>query len=154
MAVIFSENRGVVTTFKDFAAPATMLFKLENWEGFDKFHSIITGVTVATQGNYQFLHTLGGKIFVYVFGDRMGQINVEGMAFDIACDAKGLGIEQVMTYYSDNRLVNRAEPLKITIGPDITLRCYLVGFGAKQASQDGSRAYNFNMQFAHVPEGQ
>ena len=154
MTVIFSENRGVVTSLQDPTAPATMLFKLDNWEGYDKFHAIINGVTIATQGNFQFLHTLGGKIFVYVFGDRMGQINIEGMAFDIACDADGLGIEQVMLYYSENRLANRPEPIKITIGPDLTMRCYLTGFGAKQTSADGNRVYNFNMQFSHVPEGQ
>jgi hypothetical protein len=154
VAVIFSENRGVVTSVQDPAAPAQMLFNLENWEGFNKFHSIITGVTVTTQGNFQFLHTLGGKIFVYVFGDRIGQFNIEGMAFDIPCDGEGMGIEHVMLYYSDNRIANRAEPLKITIGPDLTLRCYLVGFGAKQISTEGSRTYHFNMQFAQVPENQ
>jgi hypothetical protein len=155
MTVIFSENAGVVTSFEDPAAPAHMLFRMDNWEGFDKFQAIITGVMITTQGSFQFLHTLGGKIFVYVFGDRMGQINISGMAFDTACDGSGMGIEQVMVYYSDNRIANRVEPVKITIGPDLTMRCYLVGFGAKQNTGNaGSRTYSFNMQLSHVPEGQ
>lgn len=80
--------------------------------------SIITNVTVAQQTNHQFLHTLGNDIFIYVFGDRIGMITLEGLAFPEVCGNEGgeSGLELILKWYKENKLSSRQEPVKVAIG--------------------------------------
>jgi hypothetical protein len=149
---IFSKASGVVATFPDPTLPAVTTLRMENWGGFQGFKSIITSVNIAAQGNFQFLHTLGGNIYVYVFGDRIGQLGISGLAFDSTCDdtTGALGIEKVLDYYSKNRLAVRKTPIKTTIGVQTTVAGYLVGVGG-QVVDPKSRIYQFNLQFMLAP---
>jgi hypothetical protein len=132
--------------------PARTTLRLEGWGGFSSFKSIITRVTVASQGNFQFLHTLGGNIFVYVFGDRIGQISISGLSFDTTCGQPGgkIGIEHVIQYYNDNRIAGRKTPVKITIGVSTTLQGYIIGFQGDVVDPK-SRIYQFTLQLAMPP---
>lgn len=154
MAVtIFSKSSGVVAAFNDPTLPATTTLRVEDWGGFSNFKSIITRVSVSSQGNFQFLHTLGGNIYVYVFGDRIGQLAVSGIACDATCDEEAgeLGIERVIAYYNANRIAARKTPIKITLGVRTTLAGYLVGISAEMANAQ-MRMYQFNLQFVIVPQ--
>lgn len=154
MAVtIFSKRAGLLAAFTDPTIPATTTLRVEEWDGFGSFKSIITKVTVSAQGNFQFLHTLGGNIYIYVFGDRIGQATISGLAFDSTCDDENgtIGIERVIQYYQENRVASRAAPIKITIGTSTTVQGYLVGFNA-EIGDPGSRVYNFSMQLMLVPQ--
>lgn len=154
MAVtLFSKQAGLVASFPDPTLPATTTLNLEGWGGFKGFKSIITRVNVSAQGNFQFLHTLGGNIYVYVFGDRVGSLGISGLAFDSVCeDAAGtIGIERVLDYYAQNRIANRKTPVKITIGVKTTLAGYLVAV-AGDAVDPKSKIYQFNLQFMLAPQ--
>jgi hypothetical protein len=150
--VLFSKEKGLVASFNDPAVPGRASFKMDGWQGFDGFKSIITRVTIAAQGNYQFLHTLGGDVFIYVFGDRIGQITVSGLAFDSTCgDADGsIGMERVMSFYMANRVSERKTPMKLTIGVATTIKAYLVGMTG-DVSDPKSKIWQYSMQLAMVP---
>jgi len=152
MAVtLFSKTSGHVTSFPDPTLPARASVAIAGWEGFTGFKSIITDLTLATQGNYQFLHTLGGNIYVYVFGDRIGQLTVSGLSFENTCDAEGsIGIELVMKYYSDNRLAGRKTPIKVTVGVSTTFTAYLTGIGTK-VQDTQARLWQYSLHMALLP---
>lgn len=143
----------MVASFPDPTLPATTTLNVEGWGGFQGFKSIITRVNVAAQGNFQFLHTLGGNIYVYVFGDRVGSLGISGLAFDSVCDdaAGTIGIERVLDYYAQNRIANRKTPVKVTIGVKTTLAGYLVAV-AGDVVDPKSKIYQFNLQFILAPQ--
>jgi hypothetical protein len=64
------------------------------------------------------LHTLGNDIFIYVFGDRVGQIMLEGLSFVENCGGGGgqHGMEQMLEYYKNNKLSSKKDPVQILIG--------------------------------------
>jgi hypothetical protein len=150
---IFSRQPGVVASFNDPTIPASAALRMEGWGGFSSFKSIITRVSMSTQCNFQFLHTLGGNIYVYVFGDRVGQMSVSGLAFDGSCETgtNVVGIESVLAFYNANRLAARQTPMKITIGARTTLSTYLVGVNADLADAN-FRMWQFSLQFVVIPQ--
>jgi hypothetical protein len=84
---------------------------------FEAQRSIITRVVVSQQVNVQFLHTLGALVYIYVFGDRMGQVTLSGLSFACTCpDDTLLGAEQMLLWYRTNRASNRAFPIRVLIG--------------------------------------
>jgi len=112
---IFSHQPGFVTSLEE---PTGMPLIIGGLGGFDGFKAIITKVGVSAQGNYQFLHTLRDFIFVYVFGERIGQIVIQGLTFFDKCPGGGgpTGIESVMGYYNQNRIAATGNTLSIQIG--------------------------------------
>jgi len=52
---------------------------------------ILTRITVSHQVNAQFLHTVGNRVYIYSFGDRIGQITFQDRAVlqttDVGCFA-------------------------------------------------------------------
>jgi hypothetical protein len=151
--VIFSKGRGQVAVFQDPSMPGIMSLRMDNWLGFQRFKAILTRVAISTQGNYQVLHSLGGDAFIYVFGDRVGQIIVSGLAFDSICgDPAGfLGIERVARYYNDNRLAVRQQPIKLTIGSSITLKMYLAAVSL-DVEDVATKVWRFSFIMLQVPE--
>jgi len=145
---------GLVQSFPDPILPATTTLKIDDWGGFVGFKSIITNVQVSANGNYQFLHTLGNNIYVYVFGDRMGQLVLSGLSFETICDdPKGtIGIERVLDYYAQVRLAQREPPIKVTIGTTTTLVGYMTAINA-QVVDPKTKMYQFDMQLMIVPPG-
>lgn len=153
MAVtFFSRQVGQVAAFLDPTIPARTLIRLEGWDGYQIQKSVITQATVSGQTNLQFLHTMGGNIFIYVFGDRVGTFSLSGLAFDSTCDmaAGVIGVEHVMQYYNQQRAANRALPLKITLGVATTFTTYLVGMSC-QIADPKSRIWEFSYKLALIP---
>ena len=113
----FSKAVGQVAAFVDPTMPARLSVNVPGWGGFFGFESIITNIQVASQGNFQFLHTLGGNIFVYVFGDRIGQLSMSGLSFESTCEEPGgtIGIERVFAYYNANQIANLAIETSMSI---------------------------------------
>lgn len=78
---------------------------------------IVTQAAISMQGNYQFLHTLNDMIYVYVFGDRISELQISGLAFAETCWGRGVsGMEEVLDFYRDNRIAERETPCKIRFG--------------------------------------
>lgn len=101
----------------------------------------ITGFTLDLGTNHQFLHALDEFIYLYAFGDRIGELTVTGIAFttevgeDGACDSltAQLGPSALLKYYLDNRIARKAAPQKTLIQIDPKTGSYsdagvLVGF--------------------------
>lgn len=152
MAVFFSKAAGQVQSIPDPSLPASVSFRLENWGGFVGFRSVITRVTVSAKGNFQFLHSLGGQVFIYVFGDRIGQLSVTGVAFDSACGSPSglLGIENVLNYYSANRVSARRTPIKLVIGASTALEAHLLDVTGDLVDPR-TRVWQFSLHMALIP---
>lgn len=64
-----------------------------------RFRIPVTGFALEVGGNYQFLHTLNDLVYFYSFGDRVGELNITGMAFiRRSCDT-GFGVNTALPSY-------------------------------------------------------
>jgi hypothetical protein len=127
MPVFFSsaENGGQspvgrVVACRDSTVPGTTSFiKTEPVLSFETERSIITRVTVSNQCNFQALHTIGNDIYIYSFGDRIGQMTISGLSLARNCaqmDDVEHGFEKLFKWWRANRLANRKTPIVVTIG--------------------------------------
>lgn len=121
MPVLFASKPGQVVQLDDPALPcSTRFMSLSPNISYETERSIVTRLTVSQEVNLQFLHTLGSGIYVYVFGDRMGQITLSGLSFACSCpDGVDLGAEKMMMWYKSNRASKRSAPVRITIGKSV-----------------------------------
>jgi len=80
---------------------------------------LINSVSWGQQVNVQFQPSLGGPVYVYVFGDLMGNVSVRGQLFAGLCNNPGQnGIEEVFAYYNANRASQRKEVVTATYGSE------------------------------------
>ena len=119
MADIFTVAPGTVVAVDSPGIP--LQFFLEDWGGYPAFKSIITGFQVQTRSGVQFLHTLRDFIYVYSFGERIGDIRIQGISFafnhcDLLGNATFHGLEYVLGYYLLNRVASRPTPVTVVLG--------------------------------------
>jgi hypothetical protein len=122
--------------------------------GWSTHRSIITRITMSMQGNFQFLHTIGNDIYVYAFGDRIGQISIFGLSMTRDCKSPGdtkHGFEKVYKWYQDNRIAKKKAPITISIGQDTTIEGFVVGLNA-DAVDPQTRVMQFAIQMAVFPK--
>lgn len=96
---------------------------------FEQHKTIITKIGVGMAGNYQFLHTLGNDVYVYVFGDRMGQIVLHCLSFAATCpetDNSAHGFNSLLNWYKDNRIAASEKLVSVQIGSEV-FHGFLVG---------------------------
>jgi hypothetical protein len=112
---------------------------------------LLTELAIQRHGNYQMLHTLKDLVYVYSFGERVGQIRASGLAFTQACDDFE-GVLNLTDYYENNRLENRSEPLSIVFGngSNSQFRSFLVEMNISIA-QPELRIAQFGLQFITLP---
>lgn len=116
MATLFVTTPGQVVAVRDVGTLPISIF-LENWPGYPAIKAAITQIAGASSGNYQFLHTLREFIYVYVFGERVGEMSVSGIAFSGGCNGiEQSGVEQISDYYNRYRISKYGRPLSIQIG--------------------------------------
>lgn len=129
MKLVFQTRPGQVVKLDDPAAQCqTRLLKLTPDITFESERSIVTRFTVSSQVNVQFLHSLGALIYIYVFGDRIGQVSLSGLSFGCTCpDGDELGAEKMMQWYKVNRASKRAEPVEVAIG-SVVIRGFVTSF--------------------------
>lgn len=159
MAQVFSTMAGTVARTDDpqvAGVPAVVTVP-----GLGSLKLCVTRVTVNEQANFQFLHTLGNFIYVYVFGDRIGQLGISGLAFHTTCGdgsdvaaafAGGeIGLEEAMRFYKENKLSKKPEPIKVTIGLQTTFTVFLTG-AHYDVVDPQNKICQFDFTFALVPE--
>lgn len=134
---IFSSSPGGVAVFRTAgAAPMSLSVEglLQGSSAFDTMRSIVTAVGLRQGGNYQFVHTLKSMVYVYAFGERLGDVSISGLCFLSPCQGQN-GIESIFAYYDTNRLSSRGSPVAIAIGASIVLSGFLVDLelGAQDA---------------------
>jgi hypothetical protein len=122
MPVLFEGNPGRVKQLVDptlqGVIPPLVEVKPDNIT-FDAHKSIITHLTLGLNTNHQFLHTLGGDLYIYVFGDRVGQLGIAGLCVAEDCDKAGdaeHGIEKVIKWFNQNKLSKRKDAITCMVG--------------------------------------
>jgi len=81
----------------------------------------ITSVGFGQDANVQFMQSLRKMIYVYSFGERMGTVEISGVAFYRLCDPVVIGqtgIKAILNYYKDNSVSRRSDPLTVTLGQE------------------------------------
>jgi hypothetical protein len=148
---LFSNQRGRVTAIDSPGVPMSLF--LEGWGGYFGFKSIITQVRVIAQGGVQFMHTLRDFIYIYVFGERISQMNISGLSFFAPCgSANGChGLEYVNAYYLFNRVSQRATPVTMVLGCGTPFFGFLVGM-VIDLNNPEDLIGQFNLDFRVVPE--
>lgn len=158
MPVIFEGNAGKVIKLDDKVAAGSLSLVSAGDQGdeisYQVHKTIITRLGVSTAGNFQFLHTLGNSVYIYVFGDRMGTITLHGLSFSSACednDPQPHGFEQLYAWYKQNRVAVKQAPITVTIGRDTTFQGFVTGLtGDVQDVQ--SRSVTFQLTLAILPD--
>lgn len=90
--------------------------------GFDPQYALISGVNYDQKTNQQFEYALDSSIFIYVFGDLMGNVEVQGRSFPATCEGEG-GLAEIFDFYKDMRASKSAAPITVVIGTET-----IVGF--------------------------
>jgi hypothetical protein len=127
MASIFTPCEGGVLKVKNECASggAVAVIAVDNFAT----TAPITGFSLDISTNHQFIHTLDEFIYVYAFGDRVGELTLTGVAFfnqSAECDKdKVAAPNDVYKYYLEKRLSQSLTPTQISINGD---RVKLIGF--------------------------
>ena len=131
----------------------TVKIDFSEWGWFEGLSALITKVSTQEHGNYQFLHTLGDHIYLYVFGDRIGQLGISGVTFNDNCKdpLQEDGISKVIGWYRKHRVAVRKEPLIFTFQPGQVLKGYLVDMRG-DTMDVCQRMHQFYLTLALIPE--
>lgn len=166
MAVIFSSGPGRAVRIPDNIATGMLLYVgsvstlsgvpplVSRQDGsFSTYKSLVTEVAIAQRGNYQFLHSLQDMIYVYIFGERIGELQIAGLSFVSTCnDATGAtvstGIERILSYYNAARISATGYPVQILLGATVhgRFRGFLTDLNVNVDRPD-VRIARFNLRF-------
>ncbi len=122
---------------------------------FDQRKSIITRIAASHETSDQFVHSVGGLIHIYSFGDRIGQVMISGICFAVGCDGgtdNEHGGQKMMRYYNQNKLSVRRDPVIILLGNGKdAIRGFLRGISLDTLDHT-QRLLQFTLQLAALPE--
>jgi hypothetical protein len=167
MPVLFSQNTGRVSAISDRVATGSFsLGNVYNGTGilsYSYHRTIITRIGLSAAGNYQFLHTIGNDVYMYVFGDRMGQITLHGLSFAAGCPASSSaaslpnvpwanhGFELLYSWYKVNRVAARRAPVIATIGLGTAFEGFVTSLTG-DVQDPVHRTVQFQMTIATLPD--
>lgn len=117
-----------------------------------KLTAPITGFALEQNGNYQFLHTVNDFIYVYSFGDRIGELTVSGIGFAKPCDSANSGkLCGVLDFYNENKIANVGD-LSVQLG-DCTPPFFAFLTGMRMELQDPKLLVaQWSLRFSLVPK--
>ena len=127
MPTVFSPCVGAVAKIKGCSEESVFSIKFNGAKG--KLTAPMAGFAMELNGNYQFLHTVNDFIYVYAFGDRIGELTVSGFGFTKTCtSAEDAKLCNVFKFYQDNRIKEKGD-LSVQIGdcPDANFWAFLTG---------------------------
>jgi hypothetical protein len=156
MPFLFERNVGRVAEIQDPVAEGIFSLAEITADASDisyaSMRSIITKIGVSSACNFQFLHTIGNDVYVYVFGDRMGQIVISGISFQEGCyTATGHGFNRVYDWYTQNKLSNRTEPVIVTVGQNTIFKGFITSLSS-DVNDSQNRTISFQLQMSVLPE--
>jgi len=125
---------------------------------FEKHESIVTRIGLTEEVNKQFVHTVGNKTYLYVFGDRIGNLTLDGISFAPTCRCNEdtnlkPGFERILQWYNANKASQRDSPLTVVLGKDTALRGFLVNFSLRVVDVP-LRMFEWSMLLHTVPRKQ
>ena len=146
MSDLLACRRGTVITIEGCEGiPGTL-----SVDGFEAEAAIIVAPSVAQKVNVQFQTSLKEAVYAYVFGDQMGVVSLNGMAFASRCDGDANGIKELFEYYDDYRASVRKEVVTVTIA-DKAFSGFLLSLDLRPQSPEHMIS-SFAMQLAVLPE--
>jgi hypothetical protein len=168
MPLIFSQNTGRVVAINDqVAAGSLSLVSLvgNTRVNYRVHNSIFTRMGISESGNFQFLHTIANDVYMYVFGDRMGQVVLDGISFAGKCAVNGgtaaqfdpgiynfrHGIEEMLDWYEQNRLSARKDPVIVTVGRSKAFAGFITSLTAS-VEDPVYRKVNFQLTVTLLPD--
>jgi len=159
MPIIFEKNTGRVVNVPDKCAEGSI--SLGNAEGkpglitYSLQNSIITRIGYSAAGNYQFLHTIGNDVYLYVFGDRMGTVELHGLSFAEQCPSKEggtkHGFESMIEWYQTSRIAAYRDPVTVRIGRSTTFKGFVTGMSG-DVQDSLRRTINWRISIAILPD--
>jgi hypothetical protein len=152
-SVIFSGSTGLVLAVPNSGARKVFPGKIRV-AGFEPVAALISGVNYDQSVNVQFQSALGRGVYVYVFGDNMGTVKVDGIAFQGMCGNEGKsGIGEILEYYSEKRASQSSDVMTVTIG-DVIIVGFLVSSSIRNitAATDEAAAFSqYSLSIATLP---
>lgn len=128
MPVAFTPCAGAVALIKPTHCTGDV-FKL-NFSGSEgELTAPMSGFALELNGNYQFLHTVNDFIYVYAFGDRVGELTVSGFGFVKPCPgADSAKMCNVYEFYQKNRIKEKGD-MSVSLGDcsNATFWAFLTG---------------------------
>jgi hypothetical protein len=128
MPVAFTPCAGAVALIKPTHCTGD-IFKLKFSGAAGDLTAPMSGFALELNGNYQFLHTVNDFIYVYAFGDRVGELTVSGFGFVKPCPgANSAKLCNVYDFYQNNRIKEKGD-MSVTLGdcPNSTFWAFLTG---------------------------
>lgn len=113
---------------------------------------VLTRVTVNQSANVQFLHTIGNRVYVYAFGDRMGQIILSGLAFIASCnnDLTSHSAKNVLDWYRLNKASTRANPITVTVF-DVAFQAFVLALNT-DVVEPATKLVQWTLTLATLPD--
>ena len=130
-----------------------------NWNA---HRSIVTRVAMSHACNFQASHMIGNDVYLYVFGDKLGQVIISGlsMAVDCGCypggsgysmQADGHGIEKAYQWYLRYRVTQERKPVTVTIGSTTHFQGILINMDTDTHSEENF-LMRYTMTVQTIPE--
>lgn len=122
MAEIFKTSPGTVVIFGDQkVVPGRIRFSDPAFpEG--SVPILVSGADYNQATNQQFQNSMDGAVYIYVFGDRMGDIQIRGVIFPELCaggsGGSKNGLKELFQFYAQNRASSRQDPVIVEAGGD------------------------------------
>ncbi len=160
MATIFNavngqDNRGHVAVLPQTGIAVGSIMQIDEWGGFSGFKAIFTQVQHSYSTNHAVQHMLGDRLHLYVFGDRVGVMELSGLAFFGNCSGNDrTGVYHVQEYWRRNKLSRRAAPLRVTLDSMLVHEGFLCAFRCAMASTSNldQRICQFGLSLILTPE--
>jgi hypothetical protein len=145
MPLILTPRHGFVAVLDDPVEPAELCpsyhTTLPDWDGPNVLKCFVTRTQLNFPEGFQFQHSMDELIYAYVFGSRIGEVTVSGIAFALLCQTGGSGcsdadpdkvhgIERIFDYYQKHKISKQADPVKLTIGFAKCFNGFLTAFAA------------------------
>jgi hypothetical protein len=139
MADIFNSRPGIVQVFN---ADVETVGRVKIG-GFASQAVLISGIDYTQRTNQQFQYSLNRAVYVYMFGDLMGSVVVNGLAFPSMCEGDG-GISEILAFYNTKRAVVSGETITIALGKEtitgfmteLQLRAITSGYDAAPPAEE------------------
>lgn len=115
---------------------------------------LVTGLSMTGQSGYQVMHTLRQYIYIYTFGERVGEITVSGLSFNLDCTqdlpANNTGLAKLYNWYQANRISTTGAHIALTLSPGLTVNAFLVDF-RYQVEDPSIGLAQFSLHFIYPP---
>jgi hypothetical protein len=152
MAEVFMNRRGFVAVLSEQqGVPGEIRL-----DGFEE--SLITAAIIESPNydqatNQQFQTSLQDAVYVYVFGDQMGRMVLNGVAFSAKCpDPEPTGLKQIMDYYDKFRASVRPSVVTVRIASH-RVSGFLTRLNIAPRNVE-LQLYNFSMTINALPKKQ